>query len=86
MGLMKFSCKGVEALKNVFYESKKTGMLQGKPVENAYMTGLLQEIINSWCKVNSVTVNGGWVEVDTVDDYLSEVTKERLQIRPVTYV
>jgi len=36
--------------------------------------------------VNSVTVNGGWVEVDTVDDYLSEVTKERLQIRPVTYV
>jgi len=47
MGLMKFSCKGVETLKNVFYESKKTGMLQGKPVENAYMTGLLQEIINS---------------------------------------
>jgi len=55
-------------------------MLHGKLIEYTYMTDLLQEIINSGYKVNFVTVNGGWVEVDTVDDYLSKVTKERLQM------
>jgi choline kinase len=79
MGLMKFSAKGLTQIKNVFHAAVKSGQLSGKPVEKSYMTDLLQEIINSNISVMSVLVYGGWVEVDTVKDMQSIVTKNRLQ-------
>lgn len=78
MGLMKFSAMGVERLKNVFKKSLKKKSIQGKHPENAYMTDLIQEMIDAGCRVKSVTVHGGWVEVDTVEDLESEVTKQRI--------
>ena len=78
MGLIKLSGDGTKVLKKVFNDAKTSGGLQGKSVESAYMTDLLQEVIDTGNRVDSVAVHGGWVEVDTVDDYLSDVTKERL--------
>ena len=78
MGLMKFSAHGVQQLKKVFRESSEKGFIQGKHPENAYMTDLIQEMIDRGCVVQSVPVHGGWVEVDTVEDLESEVTKRRL--------
>ena len=79
MGLMKFSAKGVEKLKKVFKGSLKKKSIQGKHPENAYMTDLIQEIIDAGHVVQSVPVHGGWVEVDTVEDLESELTKQRLK-------
>ncbi len=82
MGLIKLSAKGVETFKKVFQDAKSAGNLQGKPVEKAYMTDLLQAVINAGNDVKAVLVNGGWVEVDTVSDLESAVTRSRLtQIR-----
>ena len=78
MGLMKFSSEGVKILRKVFHEAKNSGRLRGKPVEKAYMTDLLQNIIDLNYRVDAVPVHGGWVEVDTVSDLLSEVTRSRL--------
>jgi choline kinase len=78
MGLMKFSSEGVKILRKVFQEAKNSGRLRGKPVEKAYMTDLLQNIIDLNYRVDAVPVHGGWVEVDTVSDLLSEVTRSRL--------
>jgi len=78
MGLMKFTAKGIQQLKKTFHGAKKTGSLRGKPLKNAYMTDLLQAVIDSGHSVNSVPVHGGWVEVDTVSDLTSEITKSRL--------
>jgi L-glutamine-phosphate cytidylyltransferase len=78
MGLMKFSAKGIQMLKKVFHDAKSAGSLRGKSVENAYMTGLLQEMIDLNYRLEAVPVHGGWVEVDTVDDLKSTVTKDRL--------
>ena len=78
MGLMKFTAKGLQLLKNTFHDAKLTGNLRGKSLEKAYMTDLLQAMIDLDIKLDAVTVNGGWVEVDTVDDLLSLVTKTRL--------
>lgn len=78
MGLMKFSPTGVAALKKVFQEAKRTGFLAGRPVENAYMTDLLQAMIHEGYRVTPVFVHNGWVEIDTVEDLNSEVTLKRV--------
>lgn len=79
MGLMKLSPKGLDQIKQVFHDSVGTGKLLGKPIESAYMTDLLQEVINVGYAVTSIPVHGGWVEVDTVDDLVSAVTSQRLK-------
>ena len=79
MGLMKFSATGVKALKEFFHAAKATGMLQGKPLEKAYMTDLLQAMIEAGYVVSSVCVHGKWVEIDTVADLLSDVSSSRLK-------
>lgn len=78
MGLMKFSASGLQQLKKVFNEAKAIGRLRGKSLEKAYMTDLLQAMVDLNYRLDSVPVHGGWVEVDTVDDLLSEVTLSRL--------
>lgn len=78
MGLIKLTGKGAAIFKRVFHEAKRTGSLRGKSVEKAYMTDLLQLVIDQGYPVHSVPVRGGWVEVDTVSDLESKVTRERL--------
>ena len=52
MGLINFSKKGLEILKKVYYENKKkyfdknTHWLDSKSFKKAYMTSMLQAIIN----------------------------------------
>jgi choline kinase len=79
MGLIKLSSRGVEILKKVFHESVINQSLQGKYPHKAYMTDLLQAIIDSGYAINSVQVKSEWVEVDTVSDLNSEITSNRLK-------
>jgi choline kinase len=78
MGLMKFSARGVALLRRTFHDAKAAGNLRGKSPEKAYMTDLLQAMIDLGHRLDSVPVHGGWVEVDTVEDLLSPVTRDRL--------
>ena len=77
--LMKFSAKGVKCVREIFYNALSKGALLEKPIEKAYMTDLLQEIIDSENIVASVDIYGGWVEFDTVDDLESNVSLERIR-------
>ena len=78
IGLMKFSAKGISHMKEVFYAAVETGELLGKPIENSYMTDLLQALINSNKQVTSIPIYGDWIEIDTVSDLKSHVTLERI--------
>jgi L-glutamine-phosphate cytidylyltransferase len=78
MGLMKFSEKGTEALKDAYHESCKKGDIRGKKIEKAYMTDLLQLMIDSGHKVKAVPVSDYWVEIDTIEDLENPVTKDRV--------
>ena len=80
MGLMKFSAKGTQLLKKTFYGARSAGDLRGKRLEKAYMTDLLQAMIDLGYRLDAVPAHGGWVEVDTVSDLLSETTKRRLDL------
>ena len=78
MGLMKFSDNGLRKLKNIFHSALKIGNLQNKSIENLYMTDLLQALISSGELITAVPVHGEWVEIDTVEDLLSDVTLTRI--------
>jgi choline kinase len=78
MGLIKFSPKGVEILKKVFHNAKNAGSVRGKQPEKAYMTDLLQNIVDLGYRIQAVPVHGGWVEVDTVEDLESKTLTDRL--------
>ena len=79
MGLMKFSTNGLATLRDVFNRAKQAGSIRGKMPEKAYMTDLLQFLIDEGHALTAVKVHGGWVEVDTVSDLESAVTRTRLQ-------
>ncbi|MHC4215461.1 MAG: NTP transferase domain-containing protein, partial [Planctomycetota bacterium] len=55
------------------------GGLSGKPPERAYMTDMLQAIIECGYDVWPVFVEGGWVEIDTVRDLNTPITRQRLR-------
>ena len=78
MGLMKFSINGIKVIRKLYYQAVKTGYLGEKPVKDAYMTDLLQEIINLNIRIDAVPISGGWVEIDTVEDLKSKITTERI--------
>lgn len=78
MGLMKFSGQGLKQLKIAYRKALQEGTLGPRAVEKAYMTDLLQALIDSGCRVHAVPVSTPWVEADTVNDLLSNETATRL--------
>lgn len=78
MGLMKFTGKGLIQLKALYRTALKEGMLGPRPVEKAYMTDLLQALIDDGVRVDAVQVRGAWVEVDTVEDLLMHTNFNRI--------
>ena len=57
-----------------FYENlDKAKNYDGKDYNNMYMTSLIQMIIDNLVNVNPVFIDGGWVEVDCIDDLKSSM-------------
>ena len=83
MGLMKFSANGLRQIKEIFNSAAKDKKVLGKEVENAYMTDLLQAVIDSEKKVTAVPIYGEWIEVDTVDDLHSPITRNRVHLTEI---
>ena len=75
VGLLKFSKKGAEVLRRIYHKNKEEygdkdeRWLNSKSFKRAYMTDILQAIINSGFDVWPVHIFGGWIEFDTKEDY-----------------
>jgi len=75
VGLIKFSKKGVEALREVYHENRKKyydknePWLRSKSFKKAYMTCMLQALINNGYEVEPIIVTRGWMEFDNNEDY-----------------
>ena len=75
VGMIKFSKEGAKVLREIYHENKKKywdkdeKWLNSKSFKQAYMTDMLQSIINSGFKVWPAHINGGWLEFDTEQDY-----------------
>ena len=72
VGLMRFQGDGVEALRRAragLGWNRRPWMAE-RPVERAYMTDLLMELILTGHDVHAAPVNGGWLEIDTERDLI----------------
>jgi L-glutamine-phosphate cytidylyltransferase len=79
MGLMKFSSKGLRQMKEVFHKALRDESVLKGSVENAYMTDILQALINSNQLISAVLVHDEWVEVDTASDLELKETIRRVK-------
>jgi len=64
IGLMRFKGEGLNILKNYMTSISKTDRFA-----KMYMTDLLQDIINQGEHLKAITINHGWLEIDSVEDY-----------------
>ncbi len=75
IGLLKFSERGIEDFKRIFYENKEkfwnmdVPWMRSKSFKKAYMTCMLQAMINEGIKTKAVHVENGWLEFDRTEDY-----------------
>lgn len=74
VGLLKFSKEAlahmVEILNNAYEEFQdKPWQQSGKTIRKAYMTDLLNAVIESGKEVKAERFNNGWIEFDTNEDY-----------------
>jgi phosphoenolpyruvate phosphomutase len=73
IGLAKFSKKGAKILRENYERLAET--FAGKPFqkasvfENAYLTDMIQELIDRGHTVRNVDINGNWFEIDTDQDF-----------------
>lgn len=86
IGILKFSKAGMDYIQEIMKEAYKLPADQpwqqsGKVVKKAYMTDLLNAIIESGKEVKAIHFNNGWIEFDTNEDYenaLEWVKTERI--------
>ena len=72
IGLAKFAKSGAEAMKAAYHrvaEECPTSPFQRAPsLEKAYMTDMIQELVDTGSLVQSIDIEGGWMEIDTPQD------------------
>jgi len=73
IGLAKFTEAGTEILKSIYRIAKN--LYSDKPFheasvfEKAYLTDMIQELIDRGFDVHNVDIEGSWIEIDTYEDY-----------------
>jgi len=73
IGMIKLNHRGCEILKQNFHRVKK--LYWNKPFQRAnifqkaYLTDMIQELVDIGIKVHCVIIERGWKEIDTVEDY-----------------
>ena len=80
IGLIKLSKLGSRYFLNTFNKIKlENKYIQGKRIEDCYLTDFLQEIIDRGQIVRPIKFRDDWVEVDTINDLKNPETLKRLK-------
>jgi L-glutamine-phosphate cytidylyltransferase len=73
IGMIKLNQRGCEILKQNFHRVKKLywnkPFQRAKIFQKAYLTDMIQELVDIGIKVHCVIIERGWKEIDTVEDY-----------------
>ena len=73
IGMIKLNHRGCEILKQNFHRVKKLywdkPFQRAKVFQKAYLTDMIQELVDIGIKVHCVIIERGWKEIDTVEDY-----------------
>jgi NDP-sugar pyrophosphorylase family protein len=68
MGLFKVRADYVVRFEQVYRQLDPSAEYEGKDKDNMYMTSFLQHLIDVGWQVQAVPVDGGWLEIDTIED------------------
>ena len=72
IGLAKFTKSGAELMKAAYHraaeENPNAPFHQAICLEKAYLTDMIQELVDNGSPVKSVDIDGGWMEIDTSQD------------------
>ena len=72
IGLAKFSKSGAELMKASYHrvaaERPAAPFQNAASLEKAYMTDMIQELVDNGSLVQSIDIEGGWMEIDTPQD------------------
>jgi choline kinase len=76
IGLIKFSDTGLKQMKHIWNKYKdeywdKPWQVSGQSLRNAYITDMLNAMIEEGYTVNACKTKNGWVEFDTNEDYVN---------------
>lgn len=79
VGLIKFTDIGITQMKNIWNKYKdeywdKPWQVSGQSFRNAYLTDMLNALIEEGYAVNALKTNNEWIEFDTNDDYENALT------------
>jgi choline kinase len=68
IGLIKIKKDFLQTVIKYYHSLDKNTVYDGKNFDNMYMTSLLQSVANNVKRPKAVFINGGWVEIDSVED------------------
>jgi len=73
IGMIKLNNRGCEIFKQNFHRVKKLywnkPFQRAKVFQKAYLSDMIQELVDIGIKVHCVIIERGWKEIDTVEDY-----------------
>ena len=73
IGMIKLNHRGCEIFKQNFHRVKKffwnKPFQRAKIFQKAYLTDMIQELVDTGVKVHCVIIERGWKEIDTIEDY-----------------
>ena len=73
IGMIKLNPRGCKIFKENFHRVKKffwnKPFQRAKTFQKAYLTDMIQELVDIGIKVHCVVIKRGWKEIDTVEDY-----------------
>jgi choline kinase len=73
IGLVKISKNVINKIIEFYEDLDSKAFYDGKNFDNMYMTSFIQMVIDNLIDVNPVYIDGGWIEVDCVDDLKTEM-------------
>lgn len=68
IGLIKISVQSIQKIIEFYELLDKSILYDGQTFENMYMTTFIQLVIDNLMNVKPVEINGGWLEIDTLED------------------
>ena len=75
IGLAKFTKRGAEILKSNYHriaaQDSNRPFHQAPSLDKAYLTDMIQELVDLGYVIRNVDIQGGWMEIDTPEDLTS---------------
>ena len=78
IGMMKLSPRGAEIIKLHFNRAKEIfwdkPFQRAQTFQKAYLTDLIQDMVDLGTSIHCVIIERGWKEIDTVEDYSTDIS------------